>query len=281
MAADRRILLCCDLDRTVVPNGGAPEDPKARALFAAVAARDEVILTYVSGRSRELQRQAIACYGLPQPDLAVADVGTTIYEVEGDDWRLLEAWHLEIAPDWAGRRRQDIESLVGEVNGLRLQEAEQQSRFKLSFFADTVDDPEALREPIRRRLDEAGVRASFVWSIDEAEGVGLLDVLPQRATKAHAVQFLRRRLRMPRRRTVFAGDSGNDLPALTSGLQAVLVANARDDVRSQAVQRAPGSDVLYLARGGFLGMNGNYAAGVLEGLAHFIPETEAWMRDAL
>ncbi len=31
---------------------------------------------------------------------------------------------------------------------------------------------------------------------------------------------------------------------------------------------------LYLPRGNFLGMNGNYTAGVLEGLSHFFPESE-------
>jgi sucrose-6-phosphatase len=30
---------------------------------------------------------------------------------------------------------------------------------------------------------------------------------------------------------------------------------------------------LYLPEGNFWGMNGNYAAGVMEGLVHFIPET--------
>jgi hypothetical protein len=38
-------------------------------------------------------------------------------------------------------------------------------------------------------------------------------------------------------------------------------------------------DTLYCARGGFLGMNGNYCAGVLEGLAHYIPETREWMAE--
>ncbi|HEX23221.1 MAG TPA: haloacid dehalogenase, partial [Chromatiales bacterium] len=28
----------------------------------------------------------------------------------------------------------------------------------------------------------------------------------------------------------------------------------------------------------FLGMNGNYAAGVLEGLVHFHPETPHWFK---
>jgi len=76
--------------------------------------------------------------------------------------------------------------------------------------------------------------------------------------------------------TMFAGDSGNDLPALTSGLQAVLVKNARDDVRDKAlqqVQAAGHSECLYLAQSGLLDMNGNFSAGVLEGLIHFLPQT--------
>ena len=81
--------------------------------------------------------------------------------------------------------------------------------------------------------------------------------------------------------TVFAGDSGNDLPALTSGLQAVLVHNARREVREEALRsvREKGiSERLYLALGDFLDMNGNYAAGVLEGLAHFQPDTLCWLK---
>jgi hypothetical protein len=34
---------------------------------------------------------------------------------------------------------------------------------------------------------------------------------------------------------------------------------------------------LYIAQGGFLGMNGNYSAGILEGLAHYHPYTREWM----
>jgi hypothetical protein len=82
------------------------------------------------------------------------------------------------------------------------------------------------------------------------------------------------------KRLVYAGDSGNDLPVLTSGLQAVLVANAIPEVREQAlneVRKRGCPEKLYLAHGGFLGMNGNYAAGILEGLAHFLPETRNWM----
>jgi hypothetical protein len=52
----------------------------------------------------------------------------------------------------------------------------------------------------------------------------------------------------------------------------VLVANAHPDVVDQArneAQRRGTADRLYLAQGGFMGMNGNYSAGILEGIAHF------------
>jgi hypothetical protein len=65
--------------------------------------------------------------------------------------------------------------------------------------------------------------------------------------------------------------------------QAVLVRNAIHEVREEAVRcvRERGfGEGLYLARGGLLGMNGNYAAGVLEGLVHHLPHTRAWLEAA-
>jgi hypothetical protein len=105
-------------------------------------------------------------------------------------------------------------------------------------------------------------------------------VLPLRANKLHAVEFLMHQCDFSYSDTVFAGDSGNDLAVLASAIPAVLVANASEDVRTAAQQQAAAlghSSKLYLAGGGLLGMNGNYSAGVLEGVVHFIPRTEAWL----
>jgi len=53
---------------------------------------------------------------------------------------------------------------------------------------------------------------------------------------------------------------------------------ARDAEEAVRLARAAGTlETLYLARGDFLGMNGNYAAGILEGCVHFFPETKAWI----
>ena len=63
-------------------------------------------------------------------------------------------------------------------------------------------------------------------------------------------------------------------------LPAVLVANADAEVEAKARRMAAAdgnSERLYVARGGLLGMNGNYASGILEGLVHFLPETREWL----
>jgi sucrose-6-phosphatase len=101
-------------------------------------------------------------------------------------------------------------------------------------------------------------------------------VLPASASKLHALEFLRARLGISLNRTVFAGDSGNDMEVLVSRIPSVLVANAQESVRTEAVAHADLA-TLYLARGGLLGMNGNYSAGILEGVVHFLPATSGWL----
>ena len=274
-----KIFLCADLDRTILPNGPHPESVQARPFLHAIALRPELTLAYVSGRDKRLLQEAITDYGLPVPDYAIGDVGTTIYAIEKDAWKAMESWHSEIASDWGGRNHDDLARLLDDLDALTLQEPEKQNTFKLSYYAMEDIDHDALLAEIESRLRPSGVQAGLIWSIDEQEHTGLLDILPDRATKYHAIRFLMAEQGFSEKNTVFAGDSGNDLPALTSGLQAVLVRNAQDEVRREAIaslKKQGLADRLYLACGNFRGMNGNYAAGVLEGLAHFIPATMAW-----
>jgi len=277
-----QLLLCTDLDRTVLPNGSQPESDGARRRFAALAARPEVTLVYVTGRDRGLVRKAIANYCLPQPDYVISDVGTTIYAVDGDNWKLWHEWQQEIAPDWAGLDQGDVRKLLLDVTDLQLQEAAKQNLYKSSFYVPLYADTEDLAHAIRRRLEASGVRANLVWSVDEPRGLGLLDVLPARAGKKHAVFFLMQHTGHALGDTVFAGDSGNDLPVLASEIPAVLVANASAEVRREALAQAAArghADALYIARGGFMNMNGNYTAGVLEGVVHYQPELRSWLME--
>jgi len=274
------LLLCCDLDRTVIPNGAAEESPSARPLFRELAARPEVCLAYVSGRHIDLIDAAIEEYGLPVPDFAVGDVGTTIYGRSEEAWGAVTEWTREIGGDWGTLRHADLMEHLAQIEGILLQPPDRQNTHKLSFFVDLEHEIAPLLTLVRDRLDGLGVRYCLVWSVDETAGVGLLDLLPASATKLHAVEFLMRRLTVDERRLVFAGDSGNDLPVLCSGHQAVLVRNAGREVRDTALNALRDSgkvDRLYMAAGGFMGMNGNYCAGIIEGVTHFIPAAREWI----
>ena len=275
-----RILLCCDLDRTVLPNGHDPEDALARPLFARIAARPEITLVYVSGRDRRLLQQAITEYAIPVPDYAIGDVGTTLYHIGTGQWREDQSWSDHIGADWQGATAQSLHGYLHDFPELRLQEQEKQNRHKLSFYAAAGGDVQGLLGRVRERLERRGIAANLIWSIDEVHHRGLLDILPARASKRHAIEFFMERHGFTLDNTVFAGDSGNDLPVLVSDIPSVLVRNAQVEVREEAVElaRKQGtSAALYLARGDFLGLNGHYAAGILEGLAHFQPQLRPWI----
>jgi sucrose-6F-phosphate phosphohydrolase len=269
-----RLLLCADMDRTVIPNGAAPEHPAARVSFRAFCRRPEITLVYVTGRDRQLVVEALAAYRLPPPDYAITDVGTKIYRVTQQDWQPLEEWERQIDQDWNGRSGAEIAHLLGDFTDLQLQEERKQNDHKCSYYLPVKSDPHPLLQRLQKRLAAAGVAAGLIWSIDEVARVGLLDVLPRRADKLHAITFLAGMLGFSAEEVLFAGDSGNDLAVLQSAFKTVLVANAAREIKEEAraAARLRGhEETLYVARGGVLGMNGNYCAGVLEGVCHFFP----------
>jgi HAD superfamily hydrolase (TIGR01484 family) len=276
------ILICTDLDRTLLPNGRHPESPRARAYFAHLVSHPEVTLAYVSGRHRELVEDAIREYELPLPDWVIGDVGTTIYQVRSGEWLHWSEWEQDIAGDWQGLTAIDLRPLFTDMPSLLLQEETKQNRYKLSYYLPLQTDINALQQEMTRRLNGLKVVASLIYSVDEATSTGLLDVLPACATKLHAVEFLMQHQGFDYANTVFAGDSGNDLPVLASAVHSVLVANADSEVVEQAKTLALQQGTMaafYLAQGGFLGMNGNYSAGILEGVAHYHPDTRLWMEE--
>jgi hydroxymethylpyrimidine pyrophosphatase-like HAD family hydrolase len=172
-----------------------------------------------------------------------------------------------------------LRAMLASLAELTAQEEAKQNRYKLSYYALALDDPQPLLKEVRARLEAEGIRANLVWSIDEAADCGLLDVLPAGASKLRALEFLCGKQDVDHAHAVFAGDSGNDLEVLAGPLMSVLVANASEDVREQAIELAAergNAASLYLAHGEAGGMNGNYSAGILEGLAYFLPETRSW-----
>ncbi len=275
-----RLLICTDLDRTLMPNGEAPESPDARRRFAALVARRDVVLAYVTGRDRTLVEQAMRQYDLPQPDFVIGDVGTSIYQVNGGRWQMWEAWRDELAQCWKTETGHSLQALLGDIPELEPQEASKQGPFKSSYYAPQDIDVDALIRSMQERLAARSLKSRIVWSLDDNRRIGLIDVLPEPASKLNAIRYLIARIGQPASATLFCGDSGNDLSVLCSDIPAVLVANATDAVRTQAIdacRRTHTERAFYAAQGSLLGMNGNYSAGILEGLVHYHPETRAWL----
>jgi len=263
------------MDRTLLPNGLAIESKFARQRFNDFVAAPGVTLVYVTGRNRRLVVQAIVDYNLPLPDYAITDVGTKIYKIENREWQELQDWTQQIAIDWQGKSIIDIQSLLADIVGLTLQESKKQNQHKLSYYVDLTCDKQKILEAVDIVLYQSGIAANTIWSVDDDIKLGLLDILPKSANKLHAVTFLQQRLHYKPKETLFAGDSGNDLDVMGSIIPSVLVANASDEIREIArklAYDAGNSTSLYCANGQHVGMNGNYAAGILEGVWHFYAE---------
>ena len=275
-----QLLLCTDLDRTLLPNGPQPESRQARECFRRFVSRQEVTLVYVTGRHKALVQEAIDVYRIPQPNYVIADVGSTIYRVDDDNWGYWEQWESEIDKEWHGHGREHIHGLLKKIKDLRLQERSKQNKHKLSYYVPIYVNQNDLGKKIEKILCESSINTNLVWSIDEASNIGLLDILPANASKRHAIEFLAQQLNFDINHTIFAGDSGNDISVMVSPIHSVLVANASDDVKEEAIKEAQENEqqkTLYVASGEYLDMNGNYSAGILEGVVHYNPEMKQFI----
>jgi len=274
------LLLCTDLDRTLLPNGDQSESSEAREYFRCLVSRPEVTLAYVTGRHQQLVEQAICDYQLPEPNFVIADVGSTVYELQAGSWTRWAKWEDVISTDWLGNTHLQLSRMLEEFSQLNLQENEKQNIHKLSYYTPENIDQQNLFEMLRERFNLYGVKANLIWSLDDNAGTGLLDILPANAGKRKAIEFLMGQCGFTIEDTVFSGDSGNDLEVLASPIPATLVANASSDVKRVAQHQseiAGYSNALYLAQGGYLGMNGNYSAGILEGVIHYLPVANDWL----
>lgn len=277
--------LCADLDRTLLPNGLAKESPEARRLFSVIARQPNVSLTYLTGRDVHRALRAIDQYDLPLPDFLITDVGSSLYDCRlTDEPVLVDEWSERLRQDWRGENSDSLMQKLAGVPGLAPQCGLPRTELKLSFNVEINEMDRAL-SALRVRLMELGIQASVISSTEEVLGVGMIDVLPPSANKKLALDWLVQHVKWHRSRVFFAGDSGNDIDVLLSPYPAVLVANAEQHLKDRLMEAARVrvcADNLYVASGQLPAelpsMNGNYAAGVVEGFLHFFPENLSWFR---
>jgi len=262
-------ILATDLDRTLLPNGSWPPDPGAIDLFNELTQRHDVLVVYVTGRNLDLTENAINEFGIRYPDILIGDVGTSIRRYVQNDWQSHEGWDTHVKQTSPGWDADAVQRAVAGVDGISRQESEHCSPFKQSYYVDHNRSEAVLKavdERVKGKFDEV-----IVYSFDSQSGKGLLDFLPQSATKQTALEYIADELGANKADVVFCGDSGNDVFPLTAGFSGVLVRNADDQLVASVRQAADEHPELklYFAKGGFKGLNGFYTSGVIEGAYHY------------
>jgi sucrose-6F-phosphate phosphohydrolase len=271
------MIIVCDLDRTLIPNGKEEYDNSLGEFYEIFNKNKDITLVYATGRNLELFKKAEKEYPIKKPDFFVGAVGTEVYInennelVEDPDW---DSYVKERHPNW---NREEIIDYVNEnfseiSDDFYLQDKSVQNKNKISYYLKDEDKSEEIISKIENYINEKNILAEAVYSFDPHKDLGLLDILPKYATKLGAVQFLIKRLGEEKDDVIYCGDSGNDLLPLTSGIKSVLVKNAREDVKEKALKIIAEKNVdrerLYIAKGNGR-LNGNYSSGVIEGLDYF------------
>ena len=248
----RPFILASDIDNTLTG------DRAALGAFARWQARDALhTFAIATGRSLHGAIEVLRDWDAPRPDVMITSVGSEIYyaregtraeaaDIGAYDLVTDERWLRHIDHGWDRARVFEAAMAFG---GLTPQPATTQRRFKVSFFAR---DEDGFVAGLRRHLRAWGLQVNVIYSHGE-----FLDILPARASKGHALEYLRARLRLPSGTTIAAGDSGNDDLLLRAASHPVLVANYSAEL--DAVARL---DRTYVA-------SFPHAAGVLEGIAAY------------
>jgi len=274
--------LATDLDGTLIPLEEDAQGSQYQALreIADRADRGALELIFVTGRHRESVQRVSQARQLPRPRWLICDVGTTLlYDRAAEDSRTADSsGAAAVAADYqpvlaydqflAEQCQQVLAAEVGQRlppwAGLMLQEPEKQGRYKLSFYCD-APRLEEHRDGLATWLREQALAYQVVSSVDPFNQDGLIDLLPQGVDKAAALQWWLQFTGRPVHCVVYAGDSGNDLAALTGQFRAIVVGNAAPGLVRQVqefhAERGTLSQ-LYVAQAAA-------TAGVLEGCRWF------------
>ncbi|MBE0583208.1 MAG: HAD-IIB family hydrolase, partial [Desulfofustis sp.] len=185
-----RHLLITDIDNTLVGDDAAME-----RLFSLLEEKRETIAWGVAtGRSLELTIEVMTEYNFPTPDIMICSVGTEIYY--GPDFRMDKGWQQHISWQW---QAEEIKKALGRLDFLVSQEAEGQRSHKISYY---LEEKDSRLQQVNEALDEMKLRCQVIYSHGQ-----FLDILPLRASKGKAIEYLIQKYDFSPRHIMVAGDS--------------------------------------------------------------------------
>jgi sucrose-6-phosphatase len=269
-------VLATDLDGTLIPLQDNRLNVRDLRILDEQLRQAAMQLIFVTGRHLASVSTIMAQAQLPVPDWIIADVGTSIYQrvatvpdrvgaAAVPSYTLCASYAAELQTIIGHFSANRLLQVLAPIDLLRLQEAEKQTPFKLSYYVDR-QHLSTVEQQIRQCLEDTAAPFSMVTSLDPFSGVGLIDLLPRNVTKAFGIEWWARQQGLERQQILYAGDSGNDAAVFAAGFRSIVVGNAADDVRQAAARahsQAGWCDLLYTS-------DLPATSGVLAGLRHFL-----------
>ena len=234
-------ILVCDLDDTLLGD----RDGLGSLLHRLSEAENHIGFAVTTGRNLESTKKQLKEWGVPVPDIIMTSVGTEIYY--GHGMVRDEAWERHIDYRW---EPDPLREAMKAFSGLKLQPAEEQRKYKISYYLESGKFPS--RREVVRHLRKLDLHASVIYSHK-----AFLDLLPIRASKGLALRHIGMRWGLPPERFLVAGDSGNDEEMLSGNTLGVVVGN-----HSPELERLRGQELIYFAEG-------YHAWGIVEGIDHY------------
>ena len=235
-----RKMMITDIDNTLIGD----QDSLYQLLALLDEHRSTLAWGVATGRSLELTLDAMTEYNIPMPDILICSVGTEMYY--GPDLRMDKGWQKHISHKW---QPELIKETLEHFDFLVFQEAEGQRSHKISYYLENKDNR---LQHIQDALNHRKLLCQVIYSHNQ-----FLDILPNRASKGKAVDYLRYKYDFLPRNIMVAGDSGNDADMLQGKTRGLIVGNHSEEL--EYLKDAPR---IYFSQE-------EYAAGIIEGLYHY------------
>lgn len=204
------------------------------------------LLCYNSGRMVDDVSRLIREGQLPDPEYIIGGVGTQVFDYAAGE--LLEEFKMVLSEGWDLEK---VERIAGGFPGIERQPDELLHAYKSSWYLYDAP-PEAIAQ-LQQELQGAGLDVGVVYSSQRD-----LDVLPRKANKGNALEWLCERRSISPGEVVVAGDSGNDTAMFkVKGVFGIVPQNAHADLLALLNE-----DRVYYA-------SKEIADGILEGLAYY------------
>lgn len=257
-------VLATDLDGTLIPLPNSPEQSLALRALQIASEDHHFRIVFCTGRHFESVLDAIDEFQLPRPEWIICDVGTSIYHRLQTDYTSYAPYSEHLRVKISDNSNTDVMSMLHGLPGLCMQEEAHQQEFKISFECESERTDELVGRIAKLLLDFKFPYEAH-GSVDPFLDCGLIDLLPTGVSKAYALNWLSTHADFRPDEVIYAGDSGNDYLALTSGFRAIVVANASKGLAAKVkktLQRKKMESRLYLAKE-------KATSGVLEGCRYF------------